>query len=202
MSHFRLERTLTHMGDRLELQSPVMSDTGDPSRSDAALVADALRGDRKAYESLVRRYERLVRATGFAVLKDWHAAQDVAQESFLAAYMQLGKLRNPGRFGSWILTIAHNRAVAASRSNRRHQSLEEATDPISAPESGADAAGLFDVIAQLPDHERVVVMLRYIDGHDVNAIARIRASPVGTITKQLSRAHRRLQKMLAQGERR
>jgi RNA polymerase sigma-70 factor, ECF subfamily len=190
------------MGDRLQLEGPVVSRMSLPDRSDVALVAETLRGDAKAFEILVRRYERPVRATGFAVLRDWHAAQDAAQEAFLNAYMHLGSLRNPGRFGPWILTIAHNRALAVSHLNRSHQPLDEAPDPVGPPASCTDAVGLFDLIAQLPDHERVVVMLRYLEGHDVAAIAVIRNSSVGTVTKQLSRAYRRLEKMIAEGERR
>jgi len=173
-----------------------------PDHSDVALVAATLHGDAKAYELLVRRYERPVRATSFAVLKDWNAAQDVAQEAFLNAFMHLRSLRNPARFGSWILTIAHNRALAFSRLNRSHQPLEVALEPTAPPDSDMDSTGLFDLIALLPDHERTVVMLRYVEGHDVGAIAVIRNSSVGTVTKQLSRAHRRLEKMIVEGERR
>jgi RNA polymerase sigma-70 factor (ECF subfamily) len=173
-----------------------------PDHSDVALVAGTLHGDAKAYELLVRRYERPVRATSFAVLKDWHAAQDVAQEAFLNAFMHLRSLRNPARFGSWILTIAHNRALAVSRLNRSHQPLDVALEPTAPPDSDMHSTGLFDLIALLPDHERAVVMLRYVERHDVGAIAVIRNSSVGTVTKQLSRAHRRLEKMIVEGERR
>jgi RNA polymerase sigma-70 factor (ECF subfamily) len=193
--------TLTYMGDRLLLQSPGENQTRELNRSDVELVADTLRGDTKAYESLVRRYERPVRATSFAILKDWHAAQDTAQDVFLNAYLHLGKLRNPARFGSWLLTIAHNRALALSRLNRSHQPLEGAPELAAPPASNTDVASLFELIAQLPEHERVVVMLRYVEGQDVSAIAQIRASSVSTITKQLSRAHQRLKKMFARGER-
>lgn len=56
----------------------------------------------------------------------------------------------------------------------------------------SDAEDLLEAVARLPDHERVVVGLRYFDGHAVNDIAAITGRPVGTVTKQLSRAIKRL----------
>lgn len=60
---------------------------------------------------------------------------------------------------------------------------------------------MLNLVAALPDQERAVVLLRYVQGHDVAAIAVILGSPVGTVTKQLSRAHKRLEKIHAKRER-
>lgn len=202
MSHFRSGDTLTCMGESLKSQCPSAADTDDRDCPDAELVAWTLRGNRSAYESLVRRYERSVHAVCFAVLRDGHGAQDAAQDAFMNAYAHLGSLRNQAHFSSWILTIARNGALAVLWSNRSHQRLEEAPEPVGLAEIDIDHAEVIDLIAQLPDHERAVVMLRYIDGHDVGVIARIRGCSVGTITKQLSRAHERLRKVIIKGERR
>lgn len=173
------------------------SGTGLP---DAMLVACTLNGDADAYGALARRYERPVRADCFTVLKDWHAAQDAAQEAFLNAYANLGSLRHPDRFGPWIFSIAHRCAVRLSRSNFRPRPLHTVPDPVCSVSPTVDI-GLFDLIAEPPDQERAVVLLRYVQGHDVAAIALIRGSPVGTITKQLSRAHKRLEKLYGKRER-
>jgi RNA polymerase sigma-70 factor, ECF subfamily len=179
-----------------------------PVRSDAGVVACVLAGDDKAYESLVRLYERPLRATCFAVLRNWHAAQDAAQEAFLDAYLHLRALRDPNRFGPWLLSIARRKAIALSQSIRVHAPLDAAAGAAAAEPTvrttacSDESENLLVLIARLPEQERAVAMLRHIEGHDVAAIAQIRGSPVGTITKQLSRAHARLRKMLEHGERR
>jgi RNA polymerase sigma-70 factor, ECF subfamily len=78
--------------------------------------------------------------------------------------------------------------------------LHSVPDPAYLPSPTSRFEELFDLIAELPDQERAVLLLRYVEGHDVAAIAVIRGSPVGTITKQLSRALKRLEKLLGKRE--
>ena len=87
--------------------------------SDSELVNAVLDGEREAYAVLVARYERAVRATALAVLRDHHAAQDVAQEAFVSAYEKLGRLRKPATFGGWVIAIARNTALTAGRRRSR-----------------------------------------------------------------------------------
>ncbi|MCA9171876.1 MAG: sigma-70 family RNA polymerase sigma factor, partial [Planctomycetales bacterium] len=63
-----------------------------------------------------------------------------------------------------------------------------------------DVRELAEAINSLPDHERIVVVLRYLDGHSTQDIASILERPIGTVTKQLSRAIARLQKILNKTE--
>ena len=172
----------------------------DAELPDAVLVARALIGDADAYGVLARRYERPVRADCYAVLRDWHAAQDAAQDAFLNAYANLGSLRHPDRFGPWIFSIAHRCAIRLSKPGFRLQPLHTVPDPVYLPSPTSPDEELFDLITELPDQERAVVLLRYVEGHDVAAIAVIRGSPVGTITKQLSRAQKRLERLHAKRE--
>ena len=170
----------------------------DADLPDAVLVARTLNGDADAYGVLAKRYERPVRADCYAVLRDWHAAQDAAQDAFLNAYANLGSLRYADRFGPWIFSIAHRCSIRLSQPGVRPQPLHTVPDPAYLPsQTSPDDEGLFDLIAELPDQERAVILLRYVDGHDVAAIALIRGSSVGTITKQLSRAYKRLEKLYA-----
>jgi RNA polymerase sigma-70 factor (ECF subfamily) len=169
--------------------------------ADAALVAGTLRGKPRAYEALVRRYERSARAACFAVLKDWHAAQDAAQEAFITAYSKLRGLRDPASFGTWLITVAHHRAVRVARNRHTHEQLDRLPPPVAAAPAASGAEDLLDLVGKLPAHERAVVLLRYVEGHDVAAIARLCGRPVGTVTKQLSRAHKRLHKLLTEEER-
>ena len=145
---------------------------------------------------MVRRYERAVLGVCLAVLRDQHLASDAAQETFLAAYRSLASLRNRASFGSWLTTIARHRAIRCARKHRPHAPLSMSLAQPSPPKE--HDFELLSAVAGLPEHERIVIMLRYFDGHEIPAIAAILGRPVGTLTKQLSRAHERLRRSLAQ----
>jgi RNA polymerase sigma-70 factor (ECF subfamily) len=171
-------------------------------RADAEIVRDVLRGDRGAFAALVARHERAVWATAWRVLRDGHAAADAGQEAFLQAFNRLDALRRPDRFGAWLLRIARRESIRMARRRARDPSrpLAEAdaagVDP--SHDRGrttglsADSERLLAAVARLPEHERIVVVLHYLDGLPVAEIASALGRPVGTVTKQLSRAIGRL----------
>ncbi len=168
-------------------------------QSDAQLVQAVLAGRTAAYAQLVARYERAVLAAALQVLHDPGAGEDVAQDSFLAAYEQLGRLRQPAAFGGWLIRIARRRALRLARQRRRYRSLE-AAGTIAAPGGNGlldeQQGRLLAAVMRLAEHERTVILLRHFEGHEIPAIAEITHRPVGTVTKQLSRAHARLREWL------
>lgn len=165
------------------------------TRSDQELVEAVLGGDRAAYAALVRRYERAARATALRVLGDADAAQDAAQEAFVIAYEKLSTLYSRATFGPWLLKITHREAVRLGKKRRKTTSLQDA-DQRQAPERkegwDPEAEELLAAVGRLPKQEHATVMLRYFQGRSVQEIADILGKPVGTVTKQLTRAHRRL----------
>lgn len=164
-------------------------------KSDSAIVAEALRGDRSAFAALVGRYERAARTVALQVLRDHHKAEDAVQEAFVIAYVHLGRLRSGSSFGPWVLKIVRHEATRLL-GQRREKVLHP--ERIAAPDrnDGSLDKELLDAVARLPKHEGTVVSLRYADGHSVHEIAAITGRPVGTVTKQLSRAHKRLRQWL------
>ena len=156
-------------------------------------------GESRAFEGLVRRYERSVRAAALDVAKDSHLSRDIAQEAFLRAYRQLATLRRPAAFGPWLMQITRRCAVDVVRRRRTEGPLGPnlvATTPGHNGRLEEDKERLLAAVMGLPSGERQVVMLRYFGGHTVKDVARIAGRSVGTVTKQLSRAHRRLRNTL------
>lgn len=169
--------------------------------TDEELVERVRGGDDEAYAQLVRRYERLVRAAVQNLVRDLHAAEDAAQETFLAAFESLDSLRQAAKFGPWVLSIARNQAASACRKRVHAEVCVPDIPSIEPPTNGRlsdRSEQLLELVERLPEHERIVVGLRYFDGHSVEAVARISGRPVGTVTKQLSRAHARLEQWLKQ----
>jgi RNA polymerase sigma-70 factor (ECF subfamily) len=172
--------------------------------SDEVLVARTCAGESTAYGALVSRYENAARVVALKYVRNHHVAEDVVQQAFLRGYEKLGTLRDPSRFGSWLMRIVRNEACnSATRSNHAIAPLTEASER----DLAADTEFLDDesqlavrLLNLLPDHERLVISLHYLDGHSVTEIAQMTGRPIGTVTKQLSRATKRLQSQIKREE--
>lgn len=147
------------------------------SHEDAALVASALRGERGAHRALYDRYRPLAWrvARGFGDF-DGDDVEDVVQESFVRAFRSLAKLKEPGRFGPWLLTIARNRSLSRLARRRAGSELAEevqreievAATEVRAtpdPDAGAELEVVRRLIAELPEGpEKETVHLFYVEG--------------------------------------
>ena len=172
-------------------------------RSDAELVTAVLDGDRGAFAEIVRRYERTVRIIARSFAPDHHTAEDVAQETFLAAYRKLGGLRNGMLLGAWIGRIARRQAVRLGRRASSAAMAELVADSPADRDSGLDdeSRRLLAEVMDMPRHERTVVMMRYFERRSAGEISEILDRPVGTVTKQLSRAYERLRRRMREWQR-
>ncbi len=167
--------------------------------SDAETVAAVLAGRREAFADLVLRHEAAAYAVVWGVLRDHHAAQDACQEAFVAAFRKLATLREPGAFGSWILTIARHQALTLAGRRPPEQPLGDPPEqPAGHAEDDLDdrAERLLAAVTALPEHERTAIMLKYFGGHSLEQIARMTGRPIGTIGAQLHRARGRLREAL------
>jgi RNA polymerase sigma-70 factor (ECF subfamily) len=180
------------------LQSVCKSPTESFMPSTEELVKAVRAGEKTSFGELVRLYERAAIITAHSVLRDHDRAQDAAQEGFVIAYTKLDQLYRAEAFGPWLLKIVRRRASLMQR-ERREERL--GTDIVTANLGRSSNwihryEAVVEQLARLPEHERVVVVLRYVDGHSVQEIADSTGKPVGTIKKQLSRALERLRKWL------
>jgi RNA polymerase sigma-70 factor (ECF subfamily) len=169
------------------------------TQSDAELVQEILAGDTQAFALLVARYERPVRAVAISIVKSSHTADDIAQEAFVRSWQQLSTLRNPKVFGPWLMKITRRCAMDWLRKQQR-MNYTDSLDQMAAHERNGRLdeknQHLLETIQQLPKAQRQVVMLRYFGPHTVRELANIAGRSVGTVTKQLSRAHHRLRETI------
>jgi RNA polymerase sigma-70 factor (ECF subfamily) len=171
---------------------------------DAELVNAVLDGDKRAFEVLVKRYERPVRAVALDVLGDYHLATDVSQDAFVTAYENLPGLRKPVAFGPWLMKITRRCALDFVRRRQKEAPREPAVSAAVVNPNGQldeEKQWLLTAVMKLPESERQVIMLRYFGDNRVNHVADILGRSVGTVTKQLSRAHKRLRNILERSER-
>ena len=171
--------------------------------SEGELVRLALKGDERAFGSLVERYQRAAYAVAYSVTGRHEDAEDAAQESFLVALRRLEECRNPDRFGGWLMTIVRNR----SKNLIRRESLRETEQvPLGArsrtpePDRMAETSELREMLEQalseLPEVQRQIVLLHDLEGWKHREIAERLELPSGTVRSHLHFARKALRKGL------
>jgi RNA polymerase sigma-70 factor (ECF subfamily) len=168
-------------------------------QQDSELVERVLAGEKAEYAELVRRHEQPIRAIVLSIVGNWHTGQDVVQETFVRAYEKLGQLHDGSQFGSWVAVIAKRCAIDAAMRKRLTVPLDEAGNMPAARDNGqldVDKEQLLKSVMKLKECERQAVMLHYFSQLNFREISGITGRSIGTISKQVSRAHERLREML------
>jgi RNA polymerase sigma-70 factor (ECF subfamily) len=167
------------------------------ARREASLVRDAQRGSATALEELFRRHWRRAHRAAYLVIGDAAAAEDIAQESFLAAIRALDRFDRRRPFGPWLHRIAVNRAIdfARARSLRAESALTGAPEP-GAPDPEPASEQLLGALAGLGPEHRAVIVLRYLLEYTPGEIAAILGLPRGTVNSRLRRGLDRLRPAL------
>lgn len=165
-------------------------------KSTETLVKDSQRGDSAAFTELILRYERAAWLVAWEVLRDYHLASDATQNAFIEAYKHLSQLRESSTFGSWLMHIVRREAIRISNRFDRAVTRDLTEERAENRTVDSEDESLFLAICELPEHEQLVVVLRYLNGLTLAEIAQDCGRPMGTVTKQLSRAIQRLRTIL------
>ena len=177
------------------------TDTGDDVEETIADVERARKGDRRAYERLVKRYLRLVTSITLAITTDVDASEDAAQEAFLDGWRDLKKLEKPEAFGAWISQIARNRANDHLRKRAKVVNADEETlaqTPDESPDAleelldGEQTELIAGALQALPEEARETVILYYREGQSVAQVAETLEVSEDVVKKRLSRAREKM----------
>jgi RNA polymerase sigma-70 factor, ECF subfamily len=164
------------------------------------LVREAQRGSAEALEVLFRRHWTGAYRAAWVVMRDAAAAEDVAQEAFIAAVRALDRFDRRRPFAPWLHRIVLNRAIDAARSRtlRREVDPAAAGDPAADPPPGPLSDELTAALAELCPEHRAVVALRYLLDYTPGEIASLLELPRGTVNSRLRRALDRLATLLGE----
>lgn len=182
--------------------------------TDAELVARVQRGDKRAFDLLVRKYQQRIMALISRYIRNRSEIADVAQEAFIKAYRALPNFRGDSQFYTWLYRIAINSAknYLAAQSRRPQTATVDGLEP----EQLADLAGQTDnasperllltaelkrvideAIAELPEELRTALLLREIDGLSYEEIAEVMECPIGTVRSRIFRARDAVDRRIA-----
>jgi RNA polymerase sigma-70 factor (ECF subfamily) len=184
------QRANTALADVAPLRAGWRAATRMTGRSDAALVRAAQQGSSAAVEALFDRHWPALHHAAYLVVHDSAAAEDIAQDAFLAALRSLHRFDRRRPLRPWLHRIAVNRAIdhARARALRPQVGVEAHEDPAGAPASDALGEELLAALRALePDH-RAVVVLRHLLEYTPGEIARLLDVPRGTVNSRLRRA--------------
>lgn len=173
------------------------------ARSERSLIAGALRGAEADLEALFRLHWPRAHRAAFLIVHDHAAAEDIAQEAFLAAVRHLDRFDRRRRFGPWLGAIVANRAIDWTRARAaKHESGFEAPETAAAPEPppGRYSEEILAALATLSPEHRAVVVLRYLLEYTPGEIARALELPRGTVNSRLRRGLDVLETRLREAE--
>ncbi len=181
------------------------------ANTDAQLVRRTRDGDTDAYQHLVNRYQGDVYGLSFSLANNWTDAEDIAQETFVRAYLNLGQLREPERFAAWLRRVTFGVAMNWLRAFRPRlfQQIRcrvdieqlEIPDTYPTPAEVAErhdlTAVVLEALASLPSKYRVPLTMFHLNGLSYQTIADFLDMPLGSVKSLISRAQQKLRATLS-----
>jgi RNA polymerase sigma-70 factor (ECF subfamily) len=172
---------------------------------DLELVKRVQRGDKTAFDLLVRKYQHRIGAVIGRFVSDHAEAQDIAQESFIRAYRAIGNFRGDSQFYTWLYRIAVNTAKNHLVAMKRRPPTSDVEAEDAEHFSGAGrmhdhdtpehellreeiAREVSETVAALPEELRQAITLREMDGLSYEEIAETMDCPIGTVRSRIFRA--------------
>jgi RNA polymerase sigma-70 factor, ECF subfamily len=158
----------------------------------------AIRGDREAFEMIIRMHSRTLFAIAYGILQNREEAEDVVQDSLVKAWKVRWRVRDPEKFPAWLSMIARHRAHDVFRKRRPAPFTHETAETSAAitPDTEAMDRELHSALATLPELHRAALALRYFEEMDYQTIENTLGLTNGALRGILGRALASLRKQL------
>ena len=168
------------------------------------LLAKSQAGDHLAYGEVVRRFQDMAYGYAYAILGDFHSAEDAAQEAFIKAYVDLPKLESRPAFPGWLRRIVSTKCARITRRKSISQTALTAAETIPAHEPGPAESlersemkeNVLAAIRSLPQDQRTATTLFYINGYSQKDIAEFLELPVNTVKTRLHSSRKKLKERM------
>lgn len=164
---------------------------------DITAIEKCLNGENEAFRHLVEGYQRQAVGHAAAILGNLEDASDAVQEAFIDAFRSLSSFDRMRRFYPWFYVLLRNRCFKMKANRRATESIEETE--IFAVQKGVsyeETLMLEKALLSLPDEDRELITLKYLDGFSYQELAEYLEIPQGTVMSRLFHARRKLQTKL------
>lgn len=170
-------------------------------QNETELIAHIMDGEDDAYAALIDRYKTGLYRHCFRFMRDEDEAQDVAQETFIEAFVHLDRYNPKFRFSTWLYKIATNLALTRLRKRRDVRMDEDELDRVLSDLPGTQDFALYrelyDAVDALPLQYRTVVSMHYWQGKSYSEIAVRMGTSTGSVKGWMSRAKKQLKEVLS-----
>jgi len=151
----------------------------------------------EAFEGLVVRYQDKVYRLAFSLTRDRARAEELAQDAFVKVWRALPRFDGRASLSTWLYAIARNTCLSALRydARRRMWPLDEMHEPAARTlegSTGTDLSGVWGLVDRLPEAQRQVITLFYLEDRSLREVGRLLDMPEGTVKSHLHRARRAL----------
>jgi len=163
------------------------------------IIAEILRGNTSKYSYIVNQYSKMCFSVAFRIVKDAEDAQDIVQDSFIAAYEHLKDFKADSKFSTWLYRIVMNKAIASKNKTKYFEEVDN--QPIQSQEYDEElelkqGADLKKALSALNEKERLVIELFYFQEQSVRDISVICQTTEVNIKVQLHRARKKMNEIL------
>jgi len=169
-----------------------------------SLIIQTKRGDHDAFTEIVHRFQDMAVGYAYTILGDFHLAEDAAQEAFVSAFYLLHQLRDPSRFSGWFRKIIFKQCDRITRQDRLKIVPDETLERL--PSNAQDAVQTLaeketkelvrTAVAALPQEQRMVTTLFYINGYTQKQVADFLGISVTTVDNRLRASRKRLKERM------
>ncbi len=201
---------------------PQPASPSDGNPSDGALVQQVLGGRREAFDELIKRYQRQAVAVSYRLLGSSHDALEVTQDAFLKAFSSLATLQKPEAFGGWLMRIVSNLSLNYRRSRKTRQGqfplddllggggseagaseavggsdwMAQSGDPLHRLESEEMGRRLQKALQELPEKQRMAIVLFAIEGRPQKEVAETLECSVEAVKWHVFQGRKKLKDLL------
>ena len=163
-------------------------------------VQEVLSGNKQAYAFIINKYKNQLYGTILRMTKNPQDAQDLVQEAFIKVYNQLGKFDGNGSFSSWMYRVAMNHCMDEFRKKRYQMKQVKVNEEKVINPNHPDiiflkkkkSRQLERLIATLPEDERMIILLRYVNELSYDEISELVEIPLSQVRNKLHRAKKKM----------
>ncbi|MEN6520605.1 MAG: sigma-70 family RNA polymerase sigma factor [Armatimonadota bacterium] len=168
--------------------------------TDAVLLSRAVCGDKGSFVDIIERYRKAIVGTAFSYFHDHNDVEDVVQDVVISAYTHLSSLRDPDKFGAWVVSITRRACLERIRRTPTLMSLEQVADDFVSFDTGVfleERLQVQEALSTLGEDKQLTVVLAYVYGYSHIEIAQLLDIPLNTVRSRLRDAKMKLAGCLA-----
>lgn len=175
-------------------------------KDDRYYISKVLKGDVQAFSYLVDKYQDMVFTLAFRILKNRENAEEVAQDSFVKVYQNIGKFRSKSKFSTWLYRIVYNTAISRVRVKQKTTMSIDNQKFFEIGDDDQNVSKSFDIennkmilqrlLNKLDESDRALITLYYLDECKVSEISEITGQNRSNIKVKLHRTRKKMQEEL------